>query len=116
MRSEGKPEIYVTNNWFLFHENSETHRLILVKNFLTKNNVSKVENPPLTPSDFYLFSGLKSAQKGRFFCGAAHSFKNATTETRRLSQNGFQEYFQYFYSSCHKCVFAQGDSSGGTAA
>jgi len=78
MRSERNPEKYITKNWFLFHENSEGHRLILVKNSLTKNNVTKMENPPLTP-DFCLFSGLKSAQKGLPFCGAAHSFKNAKT-------------------------------------
>ena len=116
MRSEGNTEKCVTNILFLFHENSEAHRLYLVKKFLKKNNETKLEYSALTPSEFYLFSGLKSAQKGLFFCDAGDSFRNATTEIGRLSQNGFQEYFQYFYSRCHKCIFAQGDCFGGTVA
>jgi len=78
--------------------------------------MTKLENPPLTASDFYLFSGMKSAQKGLLFCAAAaaaaDSIKNATTQIKRLSQNGFQEHFQYSYSGCHKCIFAQGDHFG----
>jgi len=41
---------------------------------------------------------LKSALKGRRIHDATDIRKNATKELKRLSQNGFQECFQYIYS------------------
>jgi hypothetical protein len=35
-----RPEKWRTNNWFFFHYNAPEHRSLLVKNFLTKNNVT----------------------------------------------------------------------------
>jgi len=46
---------------------------------------------------------------GRRFCAAADIMKNATQELKRLSQNGFQEYFHHLYSRWQKCLFEQGD-------
>jgi histone-lysine N-methyltransferase SETMAR len=73
----------------------------MVKNFLTKNNVTKLEHPPyspdLAPADHFVFPRLKSALKGRGFCDVT-DVKNATEELKRISQNGFQECFQHFYS------------------
>jgi len=42
--------------------------------------------------------------------------KNATEELKRLSQNGFQEWFQHPYSRWQKCIFAQGDYFEGNVA
>ena len=52
-----------TNNLFLPHDTVPTHRSGLFKHFFTKNCVTILENP----SEFYLFSLLKSALKGRRF-------------------------------------------------
>jgi hypothetical protein len=54
----------------------------LVKDFLATNNVTTLEDPPLSPdlaaADFYLFRGLKSELKGRGFGDATDLNKNAT--------------------------------------
>ena len=67
----------------------------LVKDFLAKNNMTRLEplpySPYVVPADFYLFPRLKSALKGRGFCDATDIIKNATEELKMLSQNGFQE-------------------------
>jgi len=59
-----------------------THRSVLVKDFLAKNNDKTLEHPPYSPDlasvDFYLFLLLKSAFKGLRFCDAADVIKNAT--------------------------------------
>jgi len=85
----------------------------LVKDFLAQNNVTTLQHPPYSPdlalADLYLFPRLKSALKGQRLCDATDIIKNATEELKRLSQNGFQEYFQHFYSRWQKCVVAQGD-------
>ena len=88
--------------------------------FLTKANVTTLENPPyypdLDPADFYLFPRLKSALKGRRCCDATDIIKNATEELKMLSQNGFQECFKHLYSGCLKCIVVQGDCFEGNVA
>jgi transposase len=82
--------------------NAPAHRLVLVKDFVGKNNAATLEHPPYPPdlaaANFYLFLGLKSAMKGRRFCVATDIIKNATEELKRLSQNGFQKCFQHLHS------------------
>jgi hypothetical protein len=56
-----------TNSWFSHHNNVPAHRSLLVKDFRAKYNVRAQENSPyssdLSPTDFYLFSRLKSVMK-----------------------------------------------------
>ena len=100
-----RPEKWRTDNWFLPHDNAPAHRLLLVKDFLAKNNVATLEHPPhspdLAPVDLFLFPQLKSVLKGRCFCDATDIIKNATEELKMISQNVFQEYFQHLYSCWH---------------
>jgi len=87
------PEKWRLNSWFLLHDNAPAYRPHLAKDFLAKNNVATLENPPyssdLTPGDFCLFPPLKSTLKGRDFCDVTDIFKNATEELKRRSQNYF---------------------------
>jgi hypothetical protein len=69
MRSEGNaPKKRATNWWFLLHDNAAAHRLVLVKDFLTKNKVTTLEHLPFSTdvaaADFYLLPRLKSALNG----------------------------------------------------
>jgi len=83
-----RPEKWSSICWFLLHDNAPTHRLVLVKDFLSKN-VTTLEHPPyssgLPSPDFYLLSRLKSALKGQWFCYATEIIKNATEELKRFS-------------------------------
>jgi hypothetical protein len=85
----------------------------LVKDFLVKNSVTTLENPPYCPDlasgNFYLFLRLKSALKGQRFCNITDIIKNETEELKRLSQNGFQEYFQNIYIRWDHFITAQRD-------
>jgi hypothetical protein len=62
----------------------------LVKDFLTKNNVTTLEQQPyssdLAPADFYMLPHLKLALKERRFCDTSGFIKNATEELKRLSE------------------------------
>jgi hypothetical protein len=99
-----------TNRWVLIHNNAPAHRLVLVKDFLAKNNVKTLEHfpcyPDLTSADFYMFLLLKSASKGRRFCNVTDIIKNAMYELKRLSQNCFQKCFQHLYTLWQKCIAA----------
>jgi len=65
---------------FFLHDNAPAHRLVLVMDFLAKNNVTTLEHPPysfdLASADFYLFPQLKSALKGQQYCDATDFIKN----------------------------------------
>jgi transposase len=58
---------------FLLNDDTAAHRPVLVKDFLTENTVTALEHPLYCPdlaaAAFYLFPRLKSALKGRRFCG-----------------------------------------------
>ena len=116
--SRKRPEKWRTNSCFLLQNNAPAHRLVLVKDFLAKNNVTTLEHSPyspqLAPADLYPFPRLKLALKGRRFCDVTGIIKNATEELKRLSQNDFQKCFQHLYSCWQKCIVAQGDCLEGS--
>jgi len=78
-----------TNSWFLLHDNAPAHRSVLIEVFLTKNNVTTLEqlphSPELAPGNFYLLYRLKLALKGRRFCDATDIIKNAKEQLKSLS-------------------------------
>jgi hypothetical protein len=103
---------WTTSSSFLPHYNAAAHRSVFVKDFLARNVTTlqhSTYTPDLAAADLYMFPRLKSALKGQRLCVTTDIIKNATKELKRLSQNGFQEYFQHFYSRWEKCVVAQGD-------
>jgi hypothetical protein len=79
--------------------------------FLTKEQCDNTGASPilsdLAAADFHLYSRLKSALKGRRFCGASDVIKNATEELKRLSQNGSHACSRQLYSRWQKCVTAE---------
>jgi aminoglycoside/choline kinase family phosphotransferase len=52
-------EKWRANSWFLLHDSAPTHRSVLLRDFLAKNNVTTLQHPPYSPNmtaaDFYLF-------------------------------------------------------------
>jgi transposase len=105
-------EKWRTKIYFLLHDNAPTHRSGLAKYFLRKNSVTTLEIPPyssdLATDYFYLFIRLISALKGRRYCDANGTMKNATKELKMLLQTGFQKFLQELYICWQKFRFAQG--------
>ena len=88
-----RPKIWRTISCFLLHDIAPAYRSVLVKDFLTKNNVTKPKHPPhspdLAPAEYYFFPRLKSALKRRCFFYASDIIKNAAEELQKILQNGF---------------------------
>ena len=84
-----RPPKWRTNSSFSFV--TPAHRSVLVKNFLAKKNVTKLEHPPYSPdlaaADFYCSLSTEITRKGRHFCDATDIIKNATEELKRLLEN-----------------------------
>jgi hypothetical protein len=116
-----RPEKWRTNSWFILQDNAPAHRSGLVKDFLTENYVTTMEQDPNSPdlvvADTDLFPRLKSALKGGCL-DAADFNNNAVEEVKRLSQIYFQEFFQNVYSGWKKCnpVVAQEECFEGNIA
>jgi len=62
--SEKRPEIW-PDKWIFHHENVSAHDALRVREFLSKNSITKMDHPPyspdLTPCDFWPFPKLKNA-------------------------------------------------------
>jgi transposase len=79
-----RPQLWMNQIWVLHHNNAPAHLSFLVRNFLAKNEMTVVPQPPyspdLAPADFFLFPKLKSTLKGRHFDTINEIQKNSTDE------------------------------------
>jgi transposase len=60
-----------TSSWLLLHDDATAHRSVLVKEFLAKSNVMRLEHPRYTPdlaaAHVCLLPRLKSSLRGDAF-------------------------------------------------
>jgi hypothetical protein len=95
-----RPEI--TNTWVLHHDNAPSHASLLVREFLAKQTVAMLPQPPYSPDlalpDFFLFPWLKSSLKG-------HAVTNALKE---ISVQDFQASYDPWQNRWKQCIDAQG--------
>jgi len=73
MRSvrEKRRRLWETRAWLLHHDNALAHNALGIREFLAKNNIAVLGQPPyspdLAPCDFLLFPKLKKVIKGTSF-------------------------------------------------
>ena len=73
MRSarEKRRELWETRSWLLHHDNAPAHNALGIREFLAKNNIAILKQPPyspdLAPCDLFLFPKLKEVIKGTRF-------------------------------------------------
>ena len=96
---------WVTNSWFLNHDNAPPHT--------AQRNVPTLEVPPyspdLAPSDFFLFPKLKTVLKGTRFPDLETLKRAVTKELKKFSEMDFQERFEAWHWRMQKCVNCGGD-------
>jgi transposase len=88
-----RPEGWQNKTWILHHDNAPAHMSLLVREFLAKNEMTVVPQPPyspdLAPVDFLLFPKLKSTLKGHRFQTIE---ENSLWDLRAIPQNAFQNW------------------------
>jgi hypothetical protein len=94
------------------HDSVPTHRSVLVKDFLAKNNLTTPELP-LAWLQLIITLRLKSELKGRHFYDTTDIIKNATEELKRLSHSSFQECSHHLYRLWQMHVVAHGNYFAG---
>jgi len=105
-------QFWMNESWVLHHDNAPAHSSFLVRNFLAKNEMTVVPQPPyspdLVPADFFLFPELKSTLKGRRFNTFDEIQKNSTKEFAILKE-AFQKTIRSWQKRWERCVASEGN-------
>jgi transposase len=103
------PEI--ANTWVLHHNNAPSRASLLVREFLAKQTVAMLPQPPyspdLAPPDFFLFPWLKSSLKGHNF-GTVKSVQAAVTNAlKEIPVQVFQVSYNAWQNCWQQCIDAK---------
>jgi histone-lysine N-methyltransferase SETMAR len=86
-----RPELW-PNDWILHHNNAPAHKVLSVKQFLTQKSITEMQHPPyspdLAPNNFWLFTKIKCALRGRRLQDTEDIYKkkNVTTALKAVPQ------------------------------
>ena len=95
MRSvkEKRRELWKTRSWLFHHDNAPAHDVLEIWEFLAKNNIAVLEQPPyspdLAPCNFFLFSKLKEVMKETRFQDSEAIKTDLTRELRAIPDESF---------------------------
>ena len=121
MRSvrEKRRELYEKKSWLLHHNNAPVHNALSIREFLAKNNIAVLEQPPyspdLVPCDFFLFPKPKEVMKETRFPDVQAIKRAVTKELQAIPKKSFQECMEAWQRRMEKCVRAHGDYFEGDA-
>jgi len=105
--------MWKNGDWFLHHDNAPAHTLLIVREFLTKKNMTTVPHPAyspdLAPCDFYVFPEIKLQLKGRRFISIVEIQAKSQQELNMLMLTDCNECFQKWQNHWDRCIQAQGD-------
>jgi len=108
-----RPEMWKNGNLLLHHDNAPAHTSLVVREFLTKNNVTTVPHPAyspdLAPCDFYVFSISKLRLKGRCLASIEEVQAESQQILNMLTPGDFNECFQKWQNRWDRCIQAQCD-------
>ena len=107
------PEMVKNRDWLLHHDNVPAHTLLIVREFLTKNNMTTVPHlaylPNLAPCNFYVFAKMKLRLKRRRFVSTEEIQAESQQVLNTLTLTDFNECFQKWQNRWDHCIQSQGD-------
>ena len=107
-----QPEIWKNGDWLLHHDNAPAHTSLLVREFLTKNNMSTVPHlaysPDLAPCGFCVFPKIKLQLKGQHFISIEEIQAKSQQVLNTPRPADFNECFQKWQNHWDCCIQAQG--------
>ena len=113
-----RPDQWQNNTWLLHHDNAPAHAALLIRPFLTDNNMTVVSHPPyspdLAPSDL-LFPKLKMKRKGRRFQTVEEIQAELQSVLNTPGENDFQECFKNWQHHWDHCQVSERDYFKGDA-
>ena len=108
-----RPDLWKNKNWLLHHDNAPAHTSLIVREFLAKNNMLMMPQPPyspdLAPCDFFLFPKLKRPMKGRRYATIEEIKTASLEELNKITKNDFFKCFEDWKKRWQKCIISAGD-------
>ena len=90
------------------HDNAPAHNALGNREFLAKNDIAVLEQPPyspdLVPCDFFLFLKLKEVIKGTRFQDSEAIKTAVTRELRAIPKESFQKCIEAWQTELEKCI------------
>ena len=112
-----RPEMWKNGDWLLHHDNAPAHTSLIVREFLTKNNMTTVPHsaysPDLASCNLYVFPKKKLRLKGLRFISIEEIQVESQQVLNTLMLEDFNECFQKWQNHWDCCTQAQGDYSEG---
>jgi len=107
------PEMWKNGEWLLHHDNAPANTSLLVREFLTKNNMTTVPHPAyspdLAPCIFYMFPKMKLQLKGRRLVSIEEIQAKSQQVLHTLTPADFNECFQKWQNRWDSCDYFEGD-------
>jgi hypothetical protein len=80
---------------------------------VAQKSITEIEHPPcspdVAPNDFWLFSEIKCALKGRRFQDIENIQRNVMAALKVIPQQEFQKCLQQWQHHWDKCIAAEGE-------
>jgi transposase len=93
--------MYKYGDWFLLHDNAQSHNATIVKQFSAQRKVAVLDHPPyspdLAPADYFLFQKVKSHLKWRFFDSISDIQKAVTSILNTIAKDDVYKGIQKLY-------------------
>ncbi|GFY08778.1 mariner Mos1 transposase [Trichonephila clavipes] len=106
------PGCRAESSWCLLHDNAPSYTSLAVHQFLAKNNVCVLNQPPYSPDfapcDYSLFSKLKRKLKGCYFEDILTLQIVSTHALQAIPQSDLQQSFDPLINLYNKCIEAGG--------
>jgi hypothetical protein len=94
----------------LLHDNAPSHTSVLTQQFLAKEKIAAIIQPPyaldLTPSDFFLLPNMKLKLKGHRFDTIGYIQAEPQRVLDTLMEKDFQEIFHKWWRRWDRCIYA----------
>lgn len=108
-----RPELWTNQSWVLHHDNAPAHTSLLVSEYLAKNSMAVLPQPPyspdLAPCDFFLFPKLKSELKGKKFDTREEIAEKSRMRLKAIPKDSFKKCFEEWKNRFELCIKAGGD-------
>ncbi|GFX20169.1 mariner Mos1 transposase [Trichonephila clavipes] len=107
-----RAEYWTESSWCLLHDNASSHTFIVVRRFLTNNNVCVLNHTPylpaLTPCDYSLLPKFKMKLKWCYFEDILTLQVSSTHALQAIPQRDLQQAFYSLINHYNKCIEAGG--------
>ena len=108
-----RPQMQKNGDWLLHHDNAPAHTSLVLREFLTKNNMTTLPQsahlPDLAPRNFYMFPKMKPWLKRRSLISIEEIQAESQQVLNTLMAADFNERIQKWQNRWDRCIQARRD-------